>query len=126
MIYLRAHHLVCFQHFEGKGYSDEFVANLSSILATLKANPECPNITILDRCDDVCRCCPNRQNNICQTEEYVKSLDQSFLSILRFSVDEVISYSQAIEHIERFLSGQQFVKTCSNCQWYGICFKYRK
>ena len=126
MIYLRAHHLVCFQHFEGKGYSDEFVANLSSILSNLKANPDRKNITILDSCDDVCRCCPNRQNGKCQTEDYVKSLDHSFLSILKLSVNEIVSYSQAIDRINKFLSGQQFVKTCSSCQWYSICSKYRK
>jgi len=126
MIYLRAHHLVCFQHFEGKGYSDEFVANLSSILNSLKANPDCKNVTILDRCDDVCRSCPNKQNGKCVNENYVKSLDGQFLAVLQFSVNDVISFSQAIDHINKFLYGQQFVKICSSCQWYNICSKYRK
>lgn len=37
---LRAHHGLCFNFFEGKGYSEEFTKHMQSVYDTMKNNPD--------------------------------------------------------------------------------------
>ena len=59
---LRAHHGMCLYFFRGKGYSGEFVKNMSAMKAILEGNTE---ICLMDSADDICAACPNRLTEIC-------------------------------------------------------------
>lgn len=56
---LRPHHGLCLRFFQGKGYSDGFVANMGAIQSMLKSNPL---IRLAPEMDEICRCCPNNQS----------------------------------------------------------------
>ena len=54
---LRGHHLLCLQGFQGYGYDDKFVKNMSYINNLRKS--ENTTVSITNKADDICRCCPN-------------------------------------------------------------------
>ena len=58
---IRAHHGLCLYYFKGKGYSEEFVRNMTKIKKELEKNPL---VLITDRADDVCTACPNRTGSV--------------------------------------------------------------
>ena len=49
---IRPHHMLCMQFFEGKGYSDGFVASMAAIKEKLEK--EDPQVEIVEGTDDVC------------------------------------------------------------------------
>ena len=78
---LRGHHLLCLQGFQGYGYDDKFVKNMSYINNLRKS--ENTTVSITNKADDICRCCPNLKNNLCgnekQNAEIIK-MDNEILS----------------------------------------------
>ena len=80
-IKLRGHHLLCLQGFQGYGYNDSFVKNMTYINNLRKS--ENTTITITNKADDICRCCPNLKNDLCgnekQNAEIIK-MDNEILS----------------------------------------------
>lgn len=90
---------MCIPRFTGKGYSKEFCDNLLSIKKQLKKG----NYILTTECDDVCKCCPNRTNSKCKSEEKVRAYDYAVKS--------------AIENGETPLPKN----ICSDCEWYYIC-----
>ena len=63
MIRLRPHHGLCIQHFTGKGYSAAFVANMTHVIAVLRAMPE-TQIELTADMDVLCACCPHNQEEL--------------------------------------------------------------
>jgi hypothetical protein len=55
---LRPHHALRAQFFEGKGYSEAFVAHMYGILSELDRGA---SVTFVDGCDAICAGCPNMQ-----------------------------------------------------------------
>ena len=66
-IKLRGHHLLCLQGFQGYGYNDSFVKNMTYINNLRKS--ENTTITITNKADYICRCCPNLKNDLCGNEK---------------------------------------------------------
>ena len=121
MIHLRAHHLICLQSFEGKGYSDAFVLNMSNILDVLLRNSTQKIIKIVDKCDSLCEYCPNRILSHCKDEDDIKDKDNFYLNLLGIQVNNVLSYEEAITLINTSATLNEFGKICSNCCWFDIC-----
>ena len=48
---IRPHHMLCMQFFEGKGYSDGFVASMAAIKEKLEKHPNANNPYILPTSD---------------------------------------------------------------------------
>lgn len=86
-IYLRAHHLLCLQGYQGYGYDEKFKKNMDKVFYQLnihnnniknnynddgnedKDNENIKNIIILtDSPDDLCSYCPNLIDNKCAGE----------------------------------------------------------
>jgi len=53
---LRAHNLLCIQGFVGKGYSPEFVANMTRVIESLGDETR---VTVIAAPDALCSACPN-------------------------------------------------------------------
>jgi len=59
---LRPHHLLCTQGYSGKGYSDDFVQNMTAITNRLR-NEAGIVINIVFSTDDICAKCPQMIDN---------------------------------------------------------------
>ena len=67
MIRLRGHHLLCIQGFQGYGYSEEFLENMKKIHKKIISNEE--NIQLVTGPDDICKSCPNLNNDKCKNNK---------------------------------------------------------
>ena len=71
MIRLRPHHLLCTQGYSGKGYSTEFVQNMSAIVHSLRNVPG-TRIRLVFGSDSLCARCPHHTaDDLCEAQEKV-------------------------------------------------------
>lgn len=124
LIKLRPHHLMCITFYKGKGYSQEFVDNMSKIQSLLE--DEHAQIILTQDCDDVCSHCPRNVNDTCIDEIKSKAYDQKvieYLGLTDYFLDpEPIPYS-ILGHLtnKHILSKGHREKICGDCQWSSIC-----
>ena len=94
MIKLRPHHLLCTQGYSGKGYSREFVENMTEIVKSIKN--EKVQVQLIFSEDDICSKCPNlSENNICKSDT-VNIIDNKVIKY--FELEEKI-YEYAIKEM---------------------------
>ena len=114
---IRAHHGVCLYFFQGKGYSGEFVENMSRMKAILEKNPE---ISLMDSPDDICAACPNRLTENCA--EKASRYDREVLRRCGLSVGERLPYREfSRKVIETILRPGVRAEICGDCQWSSLC-----
>lgn len=114
---IRAHHGVCLYFFQGKGYSGEFVENMSRMKAILEKNPE---ISLMDSPDDICAACPNRLTENCA--EKASRYDREVLRRCGLSVGERLPYREfSRKVIETILRPGKRAEICGDCQWSSLC-----
>ena len=114
---IRAHHGMCVYFFLGKGYSGEFVENMTTMKAILEKNPE---IRLLDSPDDICAACPNRLTETCA--EKASRYDREVLRRCGLSVGDTMPYlvfSKKV--IETILRPGNRREICGDCQWSSLC-----
>ncbi|SHK53242.1 DUF1284 domain-containing protein [Tepidibacter formicigenes] len=122
---LRAHHLLCIQGYQGKGYSNEFINNMNKIVNILKNNLD-TKIKIISKTDFICSKCPsNIGNGLCKSETKVHSLDSKTLEILDLKKNQIYVYKEILSIIKKNLTLEKFQYICKNCEWfkYGYCEK---
>ncbi|SHH15297.1 DUF1284 domain-containing protein [Tepidibacter thalassicus] len=122
---LRAHHLLCIQGYQGKGYNDEFVNNMTKITNTLKNNIN-TKIKIISKTDFICSKCPNNiGNGLCKSEIKVNSLDTKTIKLLELKENKTYTYKEILNTIKEKLTLEKFEYICKNCEWfkYGYCKK---
>lgn len=108
---IRPHHLLCLQFFEGKGYSEEFVENMTEIHRTLHS--ENPTVIITEGVDDLCRKCPNSEN------------DNRTLEALNIKVNDRMKWNSINSEVKEKILDKHLVKdVCRTCRWSVICDKY--
>ena len=114
---IRAHHGVCLYFFQGKGYSGEFVENMSRMKAILEKNPE---ISLMDSPDDICAACPNRLTETCA--EKASRYDREVLRRCGLSAGERLPYREfSRKVIETILRRGVRAEICGDCQWSSLC-----
>ena len=114
---IRAHHGVCLYFFQGKGYSGEFVENMSRMKAILEKNPE---ISLMDSPDDICAACPNRLTENCA--EKASRYDREVLRRCGLSAGERLPYREfSRKVIETILRPGVRAEICGDCQWSSLC-----
>ena len=114
---IRAHHGMCLSFFQGKGYSGEFVENMSRMKAILAENPE---IILMDGPDDICAACPNRQTETCA--EKASRYDREVLRRCGLSAGERLPYREfSRKVIETILRPGVRAEICGDCQWSSLC-----
>ena len=97
MIHLRPHHGLCIQQFVGRGYSEDFVKNMTELIGRLQSSPQ-QMIELCCRADDLCGSCPHRVENGCTSGQKV----------------------QQIIHAGKLGS------VCRECEWLSLCLSFYK
>jgi len=123
---LRGHHLLCLKGFQGYGYSDDFVENMTKVNHARKR--ENTRITLTNTPDDICRCCPNLKDDICENckqNERIVHMDNEVLKRLDASKEyDAIELFEKIDGI--FNSKESVREICFNCSWHEKCLFYQK
>ena len=125
-ITLRGHHLLCLKGFQGYGYDESFVENLSSINSKRKLPDTI--VRLCDCADDICFACPNLIDGKCENNaqnERIKSMDRKVLEKLDKKNEHVsIELFDKIDEI--FKTPESVSEICFNCKWSEKCLFYQK
>lgn len=120
----RPHHFLCAVGFQGKGYSEEFVANFSEIVTELrKPGGDHILIEVTQFTDSICTPCPHKQDKFCATQEKIQQLDQAHAKILGIKPGDILTWGDAKQRIKENMNLTAFDNACSSCRWkqFGIC-----
>lgn len=116
---IRAHHGMCLAFFRGKGYSPEFVANMTKIKSSIKDNPL---VKIVNHTEDICAFCPHNQAGKCDSFQKVLDYDNKVLQLCGLKSGDIIPFSEFENLVkEKILAPGNREKICGNCQWTDIC-----
>lgn len=127
---MRPHHGICIGFFEGKGYSDEFVKNMTGIIQYLEEHQD--DLFYLEsKMDRICFACPNNVEQICTTAEKVARYDRLCLELCGLKDGSHLSWREYRNLVvEKILKANKLQAVCGDCGWYSICEKaaqkYRK
>lgn len=132
-VYIRPHHLICMQGFQGYGYSKEFVKNMSRIINILRCNLDI-EIQLVKRCDDICLACPNNnfdgysRENRCIDEKKINKMDDSILQKLRLKEGQTLKINREgiFEFVnKRIKNKENSCDICGNCSWREVCLWFK-
>ncbi|MBN2980878.1 MULTISPECIES: DUF1284 domain-containing protein [Cohnella] len=120
-IRLRGHHLLCLLGFRGKGYSEEFCVNMTSVYETLRADPDTP-IAIIEGPDDICRAFPADQPNHCHNESVYRK-DRDILLKLGLRPGLNASWTEIVGRVTEHVRPRDIDRFCHDCPWQplGLC-----
>ena len=117
MIKLRPHHLLCTQGYSGKGYSREFVENMTEIVKSIKN--EKVQVQLIFSEDDICSKCPNlSENNICKSDT-VNIIDNKVIKYFELE-EKIYEYESLIRYIKSHITKEIMDDICGKCEWYRI------
>jgi|GEM_PF-33188 len=115
-IKLRPHHLLCLQGFSGKGYSDDFIENMTAIKEVLSDKNSIINLVFSN--DDICFKCPHLlTNNLCATGSGVKIKDDKIIKYFSL-VQKQYNYHELITQIKEKITPSIMADICNECTWY--------
>ena len=120
-VILRPHHGMCFQFYEGKGYSADFTDHMGRVIRGLSSDPA-QRITLRVSVDVVCKSCPNQQSGVCATPEKVARYDEAVLRACGLRDGDTLTYQDFLsavkaEIIDTGLRGG----ICGDCCWDALC-----
>ena len=116
---LRPHHALCAQFFEGKGYSEAFVAHMYGVLAALERDGV---VTLTDECDAICAGCPNNKGGVCETDEKVKAIDRRAIEAMGVRFGDTLPWRELSTLAkEKIVAAGKLKDVCCDCEWIGIC-----
>ena len=122
---LRGHHLLCLKGFQGYGYDEDFVENMTRINALRKS--ENTTVQLTDSPDDICKACPNLKGNICENTAQNSNIISMDREVLK-NIDSKKEHD-ALELFEKidstFNSKESVSKICSNCSWHDKFLFYQ-
>ncbi|AAK81384.1 hypothetical protein BJV85_000447 [Clostridium acetobutylicum] len=117
MIKLRPHHIMCFQGYEGKGYSQDFIDNMDNIYRDLKEKDNL-KIKIVFSTDDVCGSCPNKiSDNNCGCNEKVMAIDNKVIRVLKLK-QKIYTYNELVNKLRLNINEGVMKDICGQCVWY--------
>lgn len=120
---LRPHHSLCIRHFEGKGYSEEFVEHMIDVIRQLEDEGD-PLIQIVATQDEICSACHHWKENVCDSEDRVCGFDGRVLVMTQTQPGEVLTYREFQERVQRcIVDAGRFHEVCGNCGWGEICHR---
>lgn len=118
-IKLRPHHLLCTQGYSGKGYDDDFIANMTAVTNRLR-NEENTEVQIVFSTDDICAKCPKMAGtDRCGNNKKVKTIDKKVREY--FGIEEkVYIYREITEEINAKMTQEIMDDICGSCSWYPV------
>lgn len=120
----RPHHFLCALGFQGKGYSDEFTANMAGIVARLRApGGEGVEIEVTFQADHICAPCPHRRGVGCEKARKIAELDCRHAAALGLRDGTRLTWGAAQDRIIRNVPEGTLAQLCAGCQWLtlGLC-----
>ena len=116
---LRAHHGVCIQFFEGKGYSDGFTRHMAAVIAKLgKDTP----VRVVCHADAICSGCPHDLGCECESEDKVCTYDSRVLELCGLSEGDELTYGELRDMVmNNIILPGKLSSVCPNCEWSPIC-----
>ena len=118
---LRPHHGMCFQFYEGKGYSEDFTDHMGRIIREMEADPS-QAVRLKVETDIVCANCPNNEDGTCSTREKVERYDKEVLKACGLAEGVEISFAKFTELVrERIIDAGIRSNICGDCSWDYIC-----
>ncbi len=132
MISLRPHHLLCLKGFQGKGYSEIFVRNMTALAGRLEKDPDqavriqleaddlclfCPHCSAVDTCDSGDNC---GRAGKCDHDDKVRQIDLRAAGAFGIT-SGTHRYSDLRRAADRNYTEQTIKEVCADCQWAGIC-----
>lgn len=123
---LRGHHLLCLKGFQGYGYDEDFVKNMSDI--NTKRKQDTTTITLTNTCDDICKACPKLENGHCENENQNRRIVEMDDEVLK-KLDDTKEYNalELFETVDSIFNTKESVsEICSNCMWHKKCLFYQK
>ena len=116
---LRPHHLLCTQGYSGKGYGDDFVANMTAITTRLRSDEDVA-IDIVFSTDDICSKCPKMLGvDLCEQNEKVKRFDRKVIDYFGIEEKSYI-YRDIVRGINAKMTTATMDDICGDCNWYPI------
>lgn len=120
---IRAHHLLCMQLYEGKGYNDEFCKGMEQVIKDIRTNGV--SFTVQKKADIICKKCPNRMKKTeCRLgSQDVEKKDIEVMKALNLKNNEIISYEIIYQRLENNIDENKFLNICGSCRWFreNIC-----
>ena len=117
---LRPHHGLCMAFFQGKGYSDGFVAALAARLEELEGSDRPIRLTV--GTDVVCAACPHNRSGLCDAAEKVAAYDRAVLGPCGLEDSTVCTFSEFTFLVQaRILTPGLRREICGDCQWNSLC-----
>ena len=86
---LRPHHGMCFQFYEGKGYSPDFTDHMGKVIEAFEDAPQ-QEVRIITATDIVCENCPNNEAGVCVSQDKVTRYDEEVLRVCGISEGELM------------------------------------
>lgn len=118
---LRPHHGMCFQFYQGKGYSSDFTDHMGKVLRAFEEAPE-QMVRLVAAADLVCRHCPNQEAGTCTNQEKVKRYDEEVLRVCGILEGDVWPYQDFLKLVrERILDAGLRSAICGDCSWDDLC-----
>lgn len=122
---LRGHHLLCLQGFQGYGYDESFVENMTEVNRIRKlANT---TVSLTDSSDDICKLCPNLKEGLCKNQkqnETIKSMDKKVLS--KLDPEKEYYAMDLFKKVKTIFNSKESVsEICSKCMWHKECLFYQ-
>ena len=128
---IRAHNLLCIQGFVGKGYSPEFIANMTQVIESLgDATP----VTVIDEPDVLCAACPNLAESGCtlhsqdsadypDSEGAIARQDRDVMERLGLAAGETSEWNEIVGRIASQVAPDDLDDICGQCPWLplGVC-----
>ena len=121
--YLRPHHGMCFQFYEGKGYSEDFTDHMGRIIRECEVDPQ-QKLVLKVETDVVCANCPNNEAGICTSQDKVERYDKAVLEACGLYDGSEISYGEFLSRVrEKIIDAGIRRDICGDCTWDYICTK---
>ena len=121
----RGHNLLCIQGYVGKGYSPEFVENMTEVIASLRPNTE---VTVSAEPDVLCAACPNLAESGCAlhgegSERGIVRQDRDVIERLGLEENAKTAWREILERIRANVEPEDLDEICGECPWLslGVC-----
>ena len=122
---LRPHHGMCFQFYEGKGYSHDFTDHMGKVIKDFTDDPGqevCLSVAV----DIVCENCPNNKAGECVSRDKVTRYDEEVLRICGISNGDVMPYASFLTLVRVKITDAGLRSSiCGDCCWDTVCRKHR-